>query len=37
MRFSLMRGEAGASDCERDVRGFAFKAYTDEGIYDMVG
>ena len=36
-RFSTVAGERGAADAERDVRGFAFKFYTDEGNWDMVG
>ncbi|MEO6870924.1 MAG: catalase [Chthoniobacterales bacterium] len=37
MRFSTVAGSRGASDLSRDVRGFAIKFYTDEGIFDMVG
>src|SRR5690625_7605111 len=36
-RFSTVAGESGAADAERDIRGFALKFYTDEGIWDMVG
>ncbi len=36
-RFSTVAGEMGAADNERDVRGFAFKFYTEEGNWDMVG
>lgn len=36
-RFSTVAGEMGASDTERDVRGFALKFYTDEGNWDLVG
>jgi catalase len=36
-RFSTVAGERGAADAERDIRGFALKFYTDEGIWDMVG
>ena len=36
-RFSLVAGESGAADAERDVRGFALKFYTEEGNWDMVG
>jgi catalase len=36
-RFSTVVGERGAADAERDIRGFAFKFYTDEGNWDMVG
>ncbi len=37
LRFSTVAGERGAADAERDVRGFALKHYTEEGIWDMVG
>ena len=37
LRFSTVAGERGASDAERDVRGFAMKYYTDEGNWDLVG
>src|SRR5277367_4860130 len=37
LRFSTVAGERGAADAERDVRGFALKFYTDEGIWDLVG
>lgn len=30
-------GERGAADAERDIRGFALKFYTEEGIWDLVG
>jgi catalase len=33
-RFSIVAGERGAADAERDVRGFALKFYTDEGNWD---
>ncbi|HTO36344.1 MAG TPA: catalase, partial [Flavobacterium sp.] len=36
-RFSTVAGERGAADAERDIRGFALKFYTDEGIWDLVG
>jgi catalase len=36
-RFSTVAGERGAADAERDIRGFAFKFYTDEGNWDVVG
>jgi len=36
-RFSTVAGESGAADAERDIRGFALKFYTNEGIWDMVG
>ncbi len=37
LRFSTVAGERGAADAERDVRGFALKAYTEEGNWDLVG
>jgi catalase len=37
LRFSTVAGERGAADAERDVRGFALKFYTDQGIWDLVG
>lgn len=37
VRFSLVAGERGAADAERDVRGFALKLYTEEGNWDLVG
>ncbi len=36
-RFSTVAGSRGSSDLARDVRGFAVKFYTDEGIFDLVG
>ncbi len=36
-RFSTVAGESGASDTDRDPRGFALKFYTNEGNYDLVG
>jgi len=36
-RFSTVAGFRGSSDLARDVRGFAVKLYTEEGIYDLVG
>jgi catalase len=36
-RFSTVIGERGSTDTARDVRGFAVKFYTDEGIWDLVG
>ncbi len=36
-RFSIVAGEKGAADAERDVRGFALKFYTEEGNWDLVG
>jgi len=37
VRFSTVAGSRGSTDLARDVRGFAVKFYTDEGIYDLVG
>lgn len=37
VRFSTVVGERGSTDLARDVRGFATKFYTDEGIWDLVG
>ncbi|KAI8914383.1 catalase [Gorgonomyces haynaldii] len=37
VRFSNMTGEKGAADTVRDVRGFAIKFYTEEGIWDISG
>jgi hypothetical protein len=37
MRFSTVAGGSGSSDTPRDVRGFAFKLYTKEGNWDLVG
>ena len=36
-RFSLVGGEKGSADSERDPRGFAFKFYTEDGNWDLVG
>ncbi len=36
-RFSTVAGNKGSFDTARDVRGFAVKFYTDEGIWDLVG
>lgn len=36
-RFSTVAGFRGSADIPRDVRGFAVKFYTEEGIYDLVG
>ncbi|KAI8924261.1 catalase 1 [Entophlyctis helioformis] len=36
-RFSTMLGERGSADTTRDLRGFAVKFYTEEGIWDMSG
>lgn len=35
-RFSEVAGSKGAKDTPRDVRGFAVKFYTEEGIWDLV-
>ena len=37
VRFSTVAGSRGSADTARDVRGFATKFYTDEGIFDLVG
>ena len=37
VRFSTVAGSRGSADTVRDVRGFASKFYTEEGIYDLVG
>ncbi|WP_305825264.1 catalase [Massilia brevitalea] len=37
VRFSTVAGSRGSADTVRDVRGFATKFYTDEGIWDLVG
>ena len=37
VRFSTVAGFRGSTDLARDVRGFAVKFYTEEGIYDLVG
>jgi len=37
MRFSLVAGEKGSADTERDPRGFAMKFYTEDGNWDLVG
>lgn len=34
VRFSTVQGGAGSADTVRDIRGFATKFYTDEGIFD---
>jgi catalase len=36
-RFSTVQGSRGSFDVPRDVRGFAVKFYTEEGVYDLVG
>ena len=37
VRFSTVGGSRGSADTVRDVRGFATKFYTREGVYDLVG
>ena len=37
VRFSTVAGSKGSTDLARDVRGFAVKFYTEEGVYDLVG
>ncbi|XP_060523694.1 catalase-like [Cylas formicarius] len=37
IRFSTVAGERGYADTVRDVRGFAIKFYTEDGIWDLVG
>lgn len=37
VRFSTVVGSRGSADTVRDVRGFATKFYTSEGIFDLVG
>ncbi len=37
VRFSTVAGNRGSTDLARDVRGFAVKFYTNEGIWDLVG
>jgi len=37
VRFSTVAGGAGSVDLPRDVRGFATKFYTSEGVFDLVG
>jgi catalase len=36
-RISTVAGSRGSSDMARDVRGFATKFYTQEGVFDLVG
>ena len=36
-RFSIVGGEKGGADSERDPRGFAVKFYTEDGNWDLVG
>lgn len=37
VRFSTVAGFRGSADTVRDVRGFATKFYTQEGVFDLVG
>ena len=37
VRFSTVIGSRGSADTVRDVRGFATKFYTAEGVFDLVG
>src|SRR3954463_3723444 len=37
VRFSTVIGSRGSADTVRDVRGFATKFYTEEGVFDLVG
>jgi catalase len=37
VRFSTVAGSRGSADTVRDVRGFATKFYTADGVYDLVG
>ena len=37
VRFSTVAGSRGSTDLARDVRGFAVKFYTDQGVFDLVG
>lgn len=37
VRFSTVIGSRGSPDTPRDVRGFATKFYTSEGVWDLVG
>ena len=37
VRFSTVAGSRGSTDLARDVRGFAVKFYTQQGIFDLVG
>lgn len=37
VRFSTVAGSRGSADTVRDVRGFATKFYTEEGVFDLVG
>ncbi|KGE16207.1 catalase [Sphingobacterium deserti] len=37
VRFSTVAGSKGSADLARDIRGFAVKFYTNEGVFDLVG
>ena len=37
VRFSTVAGNKGSTDLARDVRGFAVKFYTKQGVWDLVG
>ncbi|XP_060523640.1 catalase-like [Cylas formicarius] len=37
VRYSQVAGEKGYADTYRDLRGFAIKFYTEDGIWDLVG
>jgi len=37
VRFSTVAGSRGSTDCARDVRGFAVKFYSAEGVWNLVG
>jgi catalase len=37
VRFSTVAGKRGATDAERDVRGFAGRFYSEQGNWDIVG
>lgn len=37
VRFSTVAGSRGSADLARDIRGFAVKFYTEEGVFDLVG
>src|SRR5204863_581834 len=37
VRFSTVAGSRGSTDLARDVRGFATKFYTQDGVFDLVG
>jgi catalase len=37
VRFSTVAGSRGSTDTPRDVRGFAVKFYTSDGVWDLVG